>query len=129
MEYIILAFAIFTIFYSTLSLTLVRTLKPHHGAIRGHNVAVEIAEITHCRACNVLLIDHNHGCKPDDLKQAIQAEININGDVKMELSTITATDTSTLTDIEARLLLDYYKYRDIVNQIIAKYLKCFINHK
>jgi hypothetical protein len=110
MFYILLAIATFCIFYSTLSITLMCTLKRSKQADRG-----QIA--THCRACNVLLIEHNHGCQWDDLKQVPIEQINITESETMQ--TITATDT--LSDIEQRLLMDYFKYKEVVNQIKTDY--------
>lgn len=102
MEYILLAFAIFCIFYSTMAISLCRTLKRSKQADKD-----EI--ITHCRACNVLLIEHNHGCQWDDLKQVpitdkqadiVPIEINIKEDVQ------TMNDTELLA-----------KYNEILDEI------------
>jgi len=107
MEYIILAFAIFTIFYSTLSLTLVRTLKPSHGAIKGYKSQTAIQE-THCRACNIILVDHNHGCQWADLQRIPIATPDTTPDI-----------TATIADIENHLLADYERYRDTLIKLKA----------
>ncbi len=105
MEYIILAFAIFTIFYSTLSLTLVRTLKTSHGAIKGHKSQTAIQE-THCRACNVLLVNHNHGCIFERFTPDVVPDT-------------TPDISATIADIENHLLSDYERYRDTLIELKA----------
>lgn len=61
MEYIILAIAFYCIILNCMAITMVTALKTHQRPNR--------PQIEHCRACNVLLIEHNHGCQWDDLKQ------------------------------------------------------------
>lgn len=142
MEYILLAIMAYAIILNCMAITMVRTVKTHQRPIRPQNAQVEriVLDSTHCRACNVLLVEHNHGCRETDLRQVpIVADIETpdiiidttpdtpdvkikqGEDVKMELRTHTNQDTVNLSDIEAKLLLDYYRYKDIVNQIKTDY--------
>ena len=85
-----------------MAITMVRTLKTQQRPDRGHKT-----EVTHCRACNVLLIEHNHGCQWDDLKQ-----VPITPDTTPDIS-------ATIADIENHLLSDYERYRDMLMELKA----------
>jgi hypothetical protein len=61
MYYILLAIIFYAILFNTLSITLLIALKTPQRTDRGQNA-------THCRACNVLLIEHNHGCQFETTK-------------------------------------------------------------
>jgi hypothetical protein len=113
MFYILLAFIFYAILFNTLSITLLIALKRPQRPDRGQNA-------THCRACNVLLIEHNHGCQWDDLKQVPIAQINIREDFSM-LKEYVTTDTSTLSEVEQRLLLDYFRYKEVVSELKSNY--------
>jgi hypothetical protein len=84
-----------------MAITLTRTLKPSKQDDR--------PQIEHCRACDVLLIEHNHGCKWDDLKQvAITPDILQDSDI-----------SATVADVENYLLADYERYRDSLLELKA----------
>ncbi len=142
MEYIILAYIVFCIFYSTMAITLCRTLKRSKQADSDQN--------THCRVCNVLLFEHNHSCELErscnydcehcdtregchtwlnrDLERSLtilpiqEAEtVIINKKEVNMLSNYTQKDTDNLSEIEKQLLMDYFRFREVVNQIKADY--------
>jgi hypothetical protein len=81
-----------------MAITLCRTLKPSKQADTRQNV-------THCRACNVLLIEHNHGCRLEDLQRVPIQAVKVN-----------KTES---VDVVNQLLSDYLKYRELVMELKA----------
>lgn len=100
MEYIILAIAFYCILLNTLSITMVIALKRSKQADR--------PQIEHCRACNILLTEHNHGCLEVDLRQ-----VPIVPDVE------TPDVSTTIADVENQLLSDYKQYQALITHVRA----------
>jgi hypothetical protein len=111
MDYILLAIISYAIIFNCMAITMVRTLKTQHGAIKGQIATVTIAENKikqsedvmtsnrYCEICGESYFTHNgDGSCIDDREADISA---------------------TIADIENHLLSDYERYRDTILELKA----------
>jgi hypothetical protein len=111
-----------------MAITMVRTFKTQQRPIKGYKSQTAIQE-THCRACNVLLIEHNHSCEFEAVKTEAVDYCNIcehwycntcehcKSTEGMEF--VTPDISATIADVENYLLADYERYRDMLTELKA----------